>query len=58
MNETNFQEFFPQLSQKGYTLRECVHGEGSTKPAQVKPDWFNGTYEEYTDAMHDFLNGL
>ena len=58
MNETNFTEFFPQLSQKGYTLRECVHGEGSTKPAQVAPDWFNGTYEEYTEQMHDFLNGL
>ena len=58
MNESNFQEFFPQLSQKGYTLRECVHGKGSTKPAQVKPDWFNVTYEEYPDAMHDFLNGL
>ena len=58
MNQSNFTEFFPQLQQKGYTLRECVHGKGSTKPAQVPPDWFNGTYEEYTEQMHDFLNGL
>ena len=58
MNQENFTEFFPQLQQKGYTLRECVHGKGSTKPAQVKPDWFNGTYEEYKDQMHEFLNGL
>ena len=58
MNQSNFTEFFPQLQQKGYTLRECVHGKGSTKPVQVAPDWFKGTYEEYTEQMHDFLNGL
>ena len=58
MNQSNFTEFFPQLQQKGYTLRECVHGKGSTKPAQVPPDWFNGTYEEYTAQMDEFLNGL
>ena len=58
MNQSNFKEFFPQLQQKGYTLRECVHGQGSQTPAQVKPEGFNGSYDEYVDAMHDFLNGL
>ena len=58
MNQSNFTEFFPQLQQKGYTLRECVHGKGSTKPAQVPPDWFNGTYEEYTEQIHEYMNGL
>ena len=58
VNQSNFTEFFPQLQQKGYTLRECVHGKGSTKPAQVPPDWFNGTYEEYTEQIHEYMNGL
>ena len=58
MNQSNFTEFFPQLQQKGYTLRECVHGKGSTKPAQVPPDWFNGTYDEYKEQIHEYMNGL
>tara|TARA_B100000214_G_scaffold97927_1_gene68184 strand:+ start:234 stop:392 length:159 start_codon:yes stop_codon:yes gene_type:complete len=52
MNQSSFNEFFPQLSQKGYTLKECA------KPVKTKPDWFNGTYEEYCDAIHDFMNGM
>ena len=57
MNESNFQEFFPQLSQKGYTLRESrVISNQNQVPKQFQDRY--STYEEYTDAMHDFLNGL
>ena len=50
-------EFYPSLIQKGYTEREIR--ESAQKHSQrVAPDWFNGTYEEYLDAMHDFLNGI
>ena len=50
-------EFFPQLIQKGYTEREI---QDSCKPHQQRkpPAWFNGTYAEYMNEMHDFLNGL
>jgi len=57
MNESNFQEFFPQLSQKGYTLRETrVVSNQNQVPKQFQDRY--STYAEYTDAMHDFLNGL
>ena len=57
MNESNFQEFFPQLSQKGYTLRETrVISNQNQVPKQFQDRY--STYAEYTDAMHDFLNGL
>lgn len=52
MNQSTFKEFFPNLVEKGYTHKECA------KPVNTKPDWFNGTYDEYLDAMHDFMNGM
>ena len=57
MNESNFQEFFPQLSQKGYTVKEVrVVSNQNQVPKQFQDRY--STYAEYTDAMHDFLNGL
>ena len=53
MNNSLLNEFYPQISQKGYTLREV------SKPDTSKsfPDRYD-SYEEYTDALHDFLNGI
>ena len=50
-------EFYNGLLEKGYTEREIR--ESSQRHAQrVAPDWFNGSYSEYLDHMHDFLNGM
>ena len=53
MNDSILNEFYPQLAQKGYTAREV------SKPDTSKsfPDRYD-SYEEYTDALHDFLNGI
>ena len=53
MNNSLLNAFYPQISQKGYTLREV------SKPDTSKsfPDRYD-SYEEYTDALHDFLNGI
>ena len=57
MNQSNLNEFFPSLIQKGYTVRE-INESCQRHQKRVAPDWFNGTYSEYMDAMHEFLNGL
>ena len=57
MNQSNLNEFFPSLIQKGYTVRE-INESCQRHQQRVAPDWFNGTYSEYMDAMHEFLNGL
>ena len=50
-------EFYSGLLDKGYSEREIR--ESAQKHSQrVAPDWFNGTYSEYLDHMHDFLNGM
>lgn len=53
MNNSLLNEFYPQLAQKGYTAREV------SKPSTSRdfPDRFD-SYEEYQDALHDFLNGI
>ena len=57
MNKSNLQEFFPSLLQKGYSVRE-INESCKRHQERVAPDWFNGTYAEYMDEMHEFLNGL
>ncbi len=57
MNKSNLQEFFPSLLQKGYSVRE-INESCQRHKDRVAPDWFNGTYAEYMDEMHEFLNGL
>jgi len=53
MNQTLLNEFYPQFAQKGYIASEV------SKPDTSKsfPDRYD-SYEEYMDAMHEFLNGL
>ena len=50
-------EFYPQQLQKGYTERE-IQDSCKRHLDRTPPAWFNGTYAEYLDEMHDFLNGL
>jgi len=50
-------EFYSGLLDKGYTERE-INESCKRHQQRVAPDWFNGTYAEYLDSMHDFLNGL
>ena len=50
-------EFYSGLLEKGYTERE-INESCKRHQQRVAPDWFNGTYAEYLDAMHDYLNGL
>ena len=57
MNKSNLQEFFPSLLQKGYSVRE-INESCKRHQERVAPDWFNGTYAEYMDEMHELFNGL
>ena len=50
-------EFYSGLLDKGYSERE-IRESAQNHSQRIPPDWFNGTYEEYLDSMHDFLNGL
>ncbi len=49
-------EFYSGLLDKGYTERE-IRESCKRHQERVAPDWFNGTYQEYIESMHDFLNG-
>ena len=50
-------EFYSGLLDKGYSERE-IRESAQRHQQRVAPDWFSGSYEEYLDHMHDFLNGL
>jgi len=50
-------EFYSGLLDKGYTERE-IRESCKRHQQRVAPDWFNGTYQEYIESMHDFLNGI
>ena len=50
-------EFYSGLLEKGYTERE-INESCKRHQQRVAPDWFNGTYTEYIESMHDYLNGL
>ena len=59
MNNSDFNEFYPQLAQKGYTLNE-VRSDSKTVTREVPlafRDRYN-TYAEYESAIHDYMNGL
>lgn len=56
---STIKEFYPQLLQKGYTeseLRQSVKTYMKEVPAMFKDRY--STFEEYEDAMSDFLNGM
>ena len=55
LTKDNFIPFFQVLQSYGITLRECIHGKGSETPAQVQPDWFKGSYQEYSDTMKSYI---
>ena len=60
MNNSILNEFYPQISQKGYTMSDISVAMESSISQEV-PDAFKdrySTYEEYKDALHDFLNGI
>ena len=60
MNNSLLNEFYPQISQKGYTMSDISVAMESAISQEV-PDAFKdrySTYEEYRDALHDFLNGI
>ena len=60
MNESTLNEFFPSLIQKGYTASEIRQSCNDHKNRQV-PDSFKdrySTYEQYLEAISDFMNGL
>lgn len=60
MNENLLNEFFPSLLEKGYTAREIRQSCNSHKNREV-PDNFKdrySTYEEYLEAISDYINGL
>ena len=50
-------EFYSGLLDKGYSERE-IRESAQRHQQRVAPDWFNGTYAEYMDEMHELLNGL
>lgn len=60
MNKSNLQEFFPSLLEKGYTVREINESCQSHLKREVPNDFKNrySTYEEYLEAISDFMNGL
>ena len=56
---STIKEFYPQLLQKGYTeseVRQSAKTSIKEVPAMFKDRY--STYEEYEDAMSDFLNGM
>ena len=56
---STIKEFYPQLLQKGYTeseVRQSTRVTSMEVPAMFKDRY--STYEEYEDAMHEFLNGM
>ena len=58
ITEKNFYFYFFFGMAEGLTLRECIHGAGSHKPAQVQPEWFKGTYQEYATAMKTYIQEM
>lgn len=47
------------ILQKGYTLRECYRPSQSALKREVPDNMKDryATYEEYENAIHEFLNG-
>ena len=58
MNQTHSNPYVQTLLEKGYTLseiRQIVALADKRVPAHLRDRY--DTYEEYVDAIHDFLNG-
>ena len=57
MNQSNLKEFFPSLIEKGYTVQE-INESCKRHQERVAPDWFNGSYKEYIEAVCEYVDGL
>ena len=44
------------IESKGYTVQECSKPAKKEVPASMRHRY--STYEEYQEALHDFLNGM
>ena len=44
------------IESKGYTVKECRRPAKKEVPANMRHRY--STYEEYEEALHDFLNGM
>ena len=44
------------IESKGYTVRECNRPAKKEVPANMRDRY--SSYEEYEEALHDFLNGM
>ena len=44
------------IESKGYTVQECSKPAKKEVPANMRHRY--STYEEYQEALHDFLNGM
>lgn len=54
----NFYFYFFFGMAEGLTLRECIHGKGSQIPAQVQPDWYKGTYNDYSNSIKNYIRDM
>ncbi len=52
-----YTEFYSGIIAKGYTERE-IRESCKKHQTRTAPDWFDGSYEDYLESMHDYLNGL
>ena len=55
MTETYMTPYAEYVQAKGYTLRECYRPADQRVPARLRNRY--STYEEYQEAIADFLNG-
>ena len=44
------------IESKGYTVQECRRPAKKEVPANMRDRY--SSYEEYEEALHDFLNGM
>jgi hypothetical protein len=54
MTETCMTPYAEYIQAKGYTVRECYRPADQRVPAHLRDRY--SSYEEYREAIHDFLN--
>jgi hypothetical protein len=55
MNQTYMTPYAEYVQAKGYTLQECYRPADQRVPSRLRDRY--DTYEEYQEAIADFLNG-
>tara|TARA_B100001989_G_scaffold157298_1_gene112624 strand:- start:86 stop:274 length:189 start_codon:yes stop_codon:yes gene_type:complete len=60
MNNSEYNEFYPQLAQKGITLAETRTAKSNNEDYYFQ-QWVKShpydTYEDYIEKLHDAMNG-